>query len=137
MAASMAFAQTTTAPGRQFQGRKAGVQQRVQRRMMQALDLSAAQKEQLKSIRQSTQAQVQPLAQQLKTNRQALNAAVQASDTAKIQQLSATIGTLQGQVLALRSAGRVQFLAVLTPDQKAKMTEFRGKVKQLLGGRKG
>jgi len=36
-------------------------------------------------------------------------------------------------VLAIRAQGRVQLLALLTPDQKTKAVEFLQKVQQVLG----
>jgi Spy/CpxP family protein refolding chaperone len=136
MAAGMAFAQTTTsttttatpAPGQ-------GLKARLQKGLIKALDLTDAQKQQAKTILQATKQQAQPLAQQLKAGRQALSEAVQAGDTARIQQVAAEVGNLQGQVLAIRSAGMAKFLAILTPDQKAKALEFRQKVQQVLGAR--
>jgi Spy/CpxP family protein refolding chaperone len=70
---------------------------------------------------------VQPLAQQLRQDRQSLRAAIQAGNTGQIQQLSTAMGTLQGQMIAIRSAGRAQFYALLTPDQKAKVPQFQPK----------
>jgi protein CpxP len=135
-AGSMAFAQTTTATATPAPaGKAATMKQRLQRRMIKALDLTDAQKQQAKTIRQNTRQQVEPLALQLKQDRQTLNAAVQAGDTTKIQQLSTQLGTLQGQALALRAGGRAQFFALLTPDQKTKAAEFQQKVKQVLGGK--
>ena len=134
MAAGMAFAQ---APARPAAGRAQAVQARIQQRLMKVLALTDAQKAQAKTIRQATREQVQSMAPQLKQQRQALNAAVQAGDTTKIQQLSLEVGNLQGHVLAVRSAGKAQFFALLTPEQKTKAAEFRQKVKQVLGGNKG
>ena len=108
---------------------------RINKRMLKALNLTDAQKAQAKTIRQATQTQAKPLADQLKTQRQALNAAVQAGDTTRIQQASLEVGNLQGHVLAVRAGGRAQFLAILTPDQKAKMADFRAKAKEVLGGK--
>ena len=134
MAAGMAFAQTSTPPAATGRG-PAAMKGRVQKRMMKVLNLTDAQKQQAKTIREATKQQAQPVAQQLKQERQSLNAAIQAGDSAKIQQISATVGNLQGQVLAIRSGGRAQFFALLTPDQKAKAADFRQKVKQVLGGK--
>lgn len=134
MAAGMALAQTTT-PAPAAAGKAPALKVRVQRRLMKILNLTDAQKQQAKAIQQATKQQAQPLAQQLKQERQSLNGAIQAGDKAQIQQISAAMGQLQGQVLAVRSAGRAQFLALLTPDQKAKAAEFRQKVKQVLGAK--
>ena len=131
MAASLLIAQTTTtavAP-------PATLRARLRKQLINALDLSAAQKQQAKSILQNTKTQAQPLAQQLKQERQSLAAAVEAADTAKIQQISAQVGTLEGQVLAIRSAGMAQFYGLLTPDQKTKAQEFQQKAKSVLGNK--
>jgi Spy/CpxP family protein refolding chaperone len=132
MAAILAIAQTTTtAPA--AAGKALALKAHVQRQLIQALDLTAAQKQQAKAILQATRQQAQPLAQQLKQSRQSLSAAIEAGDTTKIQQISTAMGTLQGQVLAIRSAGKAQFYALLTPDQKTKAVEFQQKVQQVLG----
>jgi Spy/CpxP family protein refolding chaperone len=114
---------TTTAPPRA----------RVLKRLVQTLALTDDQKQQAKTILQTTRSQAQPLAQQLQADRQALATAIQAGDTAAIQSLSAKMGTLRGQVLAIRSQGMAQFFALLTPDQKTKAVDFLAKVKQVLG----
>ena len=114
---------TTTAPPRA----------RVLRRLVQTLALTGDQKQQAKTILQTARTQAQPLAQQLQADRQALATAIQAGDTATIQSLSAKMGTLRGQVLAIRSQGMAQFFALLTQDQKTKAEDFLAKVKEVLG----
>jgi Spy/CpxP family protein refolding chaperone len=119
--ATMAIAQTPTpAP-------VAPAAVHARRQMMKDLALTPTQKQQARTIAQNTRQQAQPLTQQLQQDRQALRTAVQAGDSAQIQQLSATMGGLEGQVLAIRSAGRAQFFAMLTPDQKAKAAAFQPK----------
>lgn len=120
MAASMAIAQTAPAA-------QAPARHQARREMIQALALTPAQKQQAKSISQNTRQQVQPLAQQLRQDRQSLKTAIQANDSAQIQQLSTAMGTIRGQVIGLRSTGRAQFFAMLTPDQKAKAAQFAPK----------
>ena len=127
----LALAQTTAAPA----AAPAGIQARLTKKLIQSLDLSATQKQQAKSILQSTRSQVQPLTSQIKQNRESLSAAIQTGDTAQIQQLATSLGTLQGQVLALRSTGMAQFYALLTPDQKTKAADFQQKAKQVLGAK--
>jgi Spy/CpxP family protein refolding chaperone len=105
---------TTTAPPRA----------RVLKRLVQTLALTDDQKQQAKTILQTARTQAQPLAQQLQADRQALATAIQAGDTAAIQSLSAKMGTLRGQVLAIRAQGMAQFFALLTPDQKTKAEDF-------------
>lgn len=119
MAASMAIAQT--APAAREHARHS------RKEMMQTLDLTAAQRQQARTIFQNTRQQVQPLQTQLQQDRQSLRAAIRADDTGQIQQLSTAMGTLRGQVIGLRAAGRAQFVAMLTPDQKAKLPQSAAK----------
>jgi Spy/CpxP family protein refolding chaperone len=132
LAAGFAIAQTTATPQA---GAAQGNSPRalVQKRMLQALNLTDTQKQQAKTIFQSARQTAQPLAQQLKQDRAALTAAIEAGDSAKIQQLSTDMGSLRGNVLAVRSQALSKFYALLTPDQKTKAEEFRQKAQQVLG----
>ncbi|MGD0870177.1 MAG: Spy/CpxP family protein refolding chaperone [Bryobacteraceae bacterium] len=105
----------------------------MQKRMLQVLDLTDTQKQQAKTILQSARQTAQPLAQQLKQDRAALTAAIEAGDSAKIQQLSTEMGSLRGNVLGVRSQAMSKVYALLTPDQKTKAEEFRQKAQQVLG----
>lgn len=135
LAAGVALAQTSApATPQTGAGRAAGVRSRVRQRMLQALNLTDAQKQQAKAIFQATRAQAQPLAQQLKQARQTLEAAVQADNEAAIPQAATAVANLQGQVLTVRAQGMARFVALLTPDQKAKAQEFLQKARQVLGG---
>ena len=138
LAAGMAFAQapaTTPQPA----PAKAGMRARgvVRHRMLAALNLTDAQKQQAKSLFQQTRQNLQPIVQQARQNRDALAAAVKANDTAQIQQLSAQQGNLNGQILAMRSASMAKFYATLTPDQRAKADQLRQQMKQRVQQRKG
>jgi Spy/CpxP family protein refolding chaperone len=131
-AAGLAVAQATTAP-------QAGAVQAkevhalVRKRVLKALNLTDAQKQQAKTILQSARQTAQPLAQQLKQDRAALTAAVEAGDSARIQQLSTEMGSLRGNVLGVRSLAMAKFYALLTPDQKTKAEELRQKAQQVPG----
>lgn len=85
------------------------------------LGLSATQKSEIKAIRQQGRDKTQPVADQLRQNREALRAAVKANDAGQIQALSKTRGDLRGQALALRSQTRAKVYADLTPDQRQKL----------------
>lgn len=126
MAAVMAIAQTTTAPNA-----APGKWKAMRQQFTASLNLTPAQKQQGQAIRQATKAKVQPLVQQLKQDRQILKDAIQADDTAKIQQVSSTIGNLRGQAMAARATGMAQFYASLTPDQKVKTQEFHQRMEQM------
>ena len=123
----MAFAQAPVASTPQPDSGKAAMKPRatLRHRMLKALNLTAEQKQQAQTIFQQTRQSVQPVAQQAKQNRQALADAVKANDTAKIQQLATQQGSLQGQLLTLRSESMAKFYALLTPDQRAKAEQIQ------------
>lgn len=140
LAAGMAVAQTPApAPATPPAPGKAAMRPRgaIRHRMLQALNLTDAQKQQAKAIFQQTKQNIQPIAQQAKQNREALAAAVKANDTAQIQQLSAQQGNLQGQLVAMRSESMAKFYATLTPEQRAKADQIQQRVRQRMQQRKG
>src|ERR1035438_3291481 len=132
LAAGLAIAQTAATPPAGANGKRVGAL--VQKRMLKTLNLTDAQKQQAKTILQSARQTAQPLAQQLKQDRAALTAAVEAGDSARIQQLSTEMGSLRGNVLGVRSLAMADVSALLTPDQKTKAEEFTQKAQQVLGG---
>jgi len=127
LTAGMMFAQT--APAQPSQGSRPvhSMRQAMARRhmkMMQALNLTDAQKQQAKSIFQQERATAKPIRDQLRQNRQALAAAVKANDAAKIQQITATQGKLRGQFMADRAEAMAKFYQTLTPEQRAKADQM-------------
>lgn len=130
MAAGMALAQAPTAPAQPNNSQaRVGMRKAIRQRMMQALNLTDAQKQQAKSIFQQARQSAQPLRAQLKQNRAALTAAVKADDVAQIHTLSAQRGTLEGQLLGIRSEAQAKFYSSLTPEQKAKADQMREQIK--------
>lgn len=89
------------------------------------LNLTPAQQTQAKSIFQDARQSGQPVRQQLKQTRQSLHAAVQANDTAQIQQLAAAEGTQMGQLAAIRGTAMAKVYQILTPDQQQKLAQLR------------
>jgi Spy/CpxP family protein refolding chaperone len=132
LAGGMAVAQTSPAPAPQPGQAKAGMRSwgMARQRMMQALNLTDAQKQQAKAIFQQARQSAQPVRQQLQQNRQALSAAVKANDAAQIQSLSNQQGQLEGQLLAIRSEARAKFYSSLTPDQKAKADQMQQRMRE-------
>jgi Spy/CpxP family protein refolding chaperone len=133
MAAGMALAQapaTPAAPAQQKTG-KAWTARRgaMRQHMMQALNLTDAQKQQAKTIFHDARQKAQPLRDQLKQNREALTAAVKADDVARIHSLTAERGKLEGQMLGIRTEAMAKFYSNLTPDQKAKADQMHERVK--------
>lgn len=93
-------------------------------RLIQTLNLSAAQKDQARSIFQQARQTAQPVRLQLQQNRQTLeNAVIGGSTGAEIQQLATQQGTLLGQMLAIRSQAWSQFFNLLTPEQRTQASK--------------
>jgi protein CpxP len=133
VAAGMLFAQTQIAPHNRGAGHGAFVHQR----MMQALNLTDAQKEQAKAIFQQAKQSAQPIRAQLQQNRQALAAAAKTGNTAQIQQLANDEGRLLGQVIAVRTEAMSKFYNTLTPEQRAKADQLQQSRQQRMQQRSG
>ncbi len=98
--------------------------------MARELNLTDAQKAQVKQIFQANKATGLPLMQQMAANKKAmLEATVNGSyDQAKIQQLANQQAQLMSQLIVQKQAIRHQiYTQVLTPDQRAKAEELRAK----------
>jgi Spy/CpxP family protein refolding chaperone len=104
--------------------------QHAHERMMQALNLTSAQREQAKGIFQQARQNAQPLRDQLRQNREAMNLAIKANDSAKTQQLAAQRSHLTGQVMAIRSQAAAKFYTTLTPQQRAKADQMHQRFEQ-------
>ena len=135
LAAGMAFAQTP-APAQPQAGGMHARRGAMHHRMMQALNLTDAQKQQAKSIFQQAKQSAQPLREQMKQNRTALSAAVKANDVAQIHSLSAQQGTLRGQMLGIRLEAMAKFYQTLTPEQKAKADQIQQRIQTRMQQRK-
>src|SRR4051794_20813891 len=101
MSAVLAFAQG--GPGRREGGSPPDPQQRVQRRvegLSRFLTLTDAQKSQATSIFTVAETQTETLRTSLRATTQSISEAVKRNDTSAIDQLSATAGTLTGQLMA-------------------------------------
>src|ERR1700755_1111543 len=118
LAAGMALAQapgTSTPPAHKapFNHPMFGHEQ-----MMQALNLTTAQKQQADTIFGDARQKTEPIRQAMRQNREALHAAVMANNTSQIETLSSHQGELHGKALAIRSGAMAKFYAILTPEQR-------------------
>jgi Spy/CpxP family protein refolding chaperone len=87
--------------------------------LTQSLSLTDAQQAKATSIYTDAATASSTIRTNLRTNRQSIQDAVKKNDTAAIESLSATAGTLNGQLLAIESKADAAFYAILTPDQQA------------------
>jgi len=117
LAGTLAIAQTTTTPTPPDSATR--IQNRVSRL---ATLLNLTQDQQTKAIAIFTNAQTaaQALDASAQTARTSLHTAIKANDTAAIDQISTTLGTLSGQMTAIRSKADAAFYALLSVDQQAK-----------------
>jgi len=92
--------------------------------MMQALNLTDAQKSQAKILFQETRQTVAPLRAQLKEDRAALQMAIKTNDKAQINKLSAAEGQVIGKLMAVRTEAMAKFYQTLTPEQRAKAEQM-------------
>ena len=134
-AAGMGFAQTTD-PAQPQAGAAGKPRATLRHRMLQALDLTDAQKQQAKTIFQQARQNAQPLRQELKQNRQSLAAAAKANDTAQIHQLTTQQGNAMGRLADTRTQAMAKFYATLTPEQRAKADSIRQRTQQRLAQHK-
>ena len=119
------------------QGMKRGGD-RFSGRMFRNLDLTEAQKAQMKQIRESHQQSLRSLHEALRAKRQELRQANQGGtfNEALVSQKLVEIAPLEAKVMGEQFRLRQEMLAVLTPEQKAKMEQAREEFKNRSGERR-
>ena len=130
VAVPIAIAQSTDHGGERGHG---GHSERGQRGMMGFgnLDLTDAQKTQMKQIRESHSQSLRPLMEQIRAKHQELRHASEGSTfnealvTQKLTEMAPLEAKLQGEQFRLRQ----EMIAILTPDQKAKLDQSREQFK--------
>jgi Spy/CpxP family protein refolding chaperone len=130
MAAGMAFAQTPAKPMPMPQGNRMEQRREFRERMMENLNLSETQKADAKAIFAKAREEAQPVRAEMRQNREALDTAIKANDTAKIHSLSTRQGALMAKMTEIRADARAQFYAKLTPEQRTKADEMHRQMKQ-------
>ena len=89
-------------------------------RLTTLLTLTTAQQTQATTIFTNAFTSSQSVMTSLQTDQQSLSDAVKANNSATIDQVAGTIGTLQGQLAAINAKANAAFYAILTADQQAK-----------------
>jgi Spy/CpxP family protein refolding chaperone len=137
MTAGMALAQQSPA------NPQASSQTRVHRpfaarrhKMMQALNLTDAQKQQAKAIFQENRQKTEPIRTELRQNREAMRAAVKSDNSSQIEKLSKTDGELMGRLVAARTEARAKFYRILTPEQRNKVEQLHAAFRQRMQQRR-
>ena len=96
-----------------------------------AVELTDAQKDQIKSIADSHKGEWKTLADRARTAHVALNGAVTADavDDALIRQKSAEVAAVDADMAVARAHAHAEVLQILTADQKAKLKTMQEKMK--------
>ena len=107
-------------------------------RLFRHLDLSEEQKNQLKEIRQATRETTKPIRQQMKQNREALRELTSDGnfDESAVQAIAAQQGSLTAQLIVEKERAKAAMFAVLTAEQKAKVSELKAQIKERREARK-
>jgi Spy/CpxP family protein refolding chaperone len=101
-------------------------------RLTSLLTLTTSQAAQATTIFTNEASAVSPLETNLTTAWTNMQAAVKSNAASTIDSLAAQIGTLTGQIAAIRNKADAAFYAILTTDQQTKLNSSRG-----FGGRGG
>lgn len=100
--------------------------------MFRQLDLSEAQREQVRNVMQSNAAAFKEIGERLRTARQALDAAVTADtlDEAAIRARSAEVATVEADAAVQRAKVHQEVFSLLTAEQQAKARELKAQRQQ-------
>jgi len=98
-------------------------------RMFRNLDLTDQQKTEIKKIMDAERSIMEPVHQQLRENRQAIQGATKDGqfNEGEVTQLAEKQGDLMAQVIVSRERVQAQIWQVLTPEQRAKLAQWREK----------
>jgi Spy/CpxP family protein refolding chaperone len=110
----------------------ASIAQHQVQRYTTLLSLTSAQAEQATTIFTTEATTRQNSFASEKAARQALQTAITNNDAATIQSTSATLGQMQGEMMAAHASAQAQFYAILTSDQKTKFGELEKE--HMMGG---
>lgn len=99
---------------------------------LRGIDLTDAQRDQLRGIMQSHQSEFEAVRTKLRAAHRALAEATQGEtvDEATIRARSAEVGTAMADEAVLRTKVRAEVFAILTPEQQQKAKELRDTVRQ-------
>lgn len=117
-----------------FGGRRGG---HMAGRLFKKLDLTDAQKEQMKAIGKQSHENMKPIMDQMRTNRETLqNLSEGTFDEAQVQAIAAQQGTLTAQLIVEKERTKAAMYSLLTAEQKAKAAELKAQRQQKMADRK-
>lgn len=93
-------------------------------------DLTDAQREQVKAIHERHAARIQPLAERVRTAREALHTAILSGNQSALQSLSIEIGNAETELTFAQAQVQAEIFNVLTAEQKQQIAERRKQMEQ-------
>lgn len=101
-------------------------------RLAKKLNLTDEQKEQVKQIRETSKAKIQPLKENMKSIHQQMNAATADGqfDEAQVQALATQQANIMAQMIVEKERTKSQFFAILTPEQQAQAKQLKEQMKE-------
>lgn len=138
VAIPVALAQSTDDGGRGQRGHKGHFGKRGgEGRIFGKLDLTDAQKAQMKQIRQNSREEMRPLMEQIRAKRLEIRQAQAGGtvDESLVRQKLTEIAPLEAKLMAERGRIHQEMLAVLTPEQRTKLEQLREQFKSKRGER--
>jgi protein CpxP len=127
-------APATFAQGSESPGGGNGAQRRIAF-LADRLSLTSAQQTQIAAILNSADANGSASRASMKTAHDSLNTAVQANDSAAMEQAATTIGNLTAQSTLARAKTDAAIYKLLTPDQRTKYSQMQSEMGR--GGSRG
>ena len=105
--------------------------------MLRGLDLTDAQKTQVKEIMDASKAKVQPLRESMKANRQKLQLATENGkfDEAQVQAIANENASVSAQLFVERTRVKSQIFNILTPEQREKAAQMKSQMKERFKGK--
>jgi Spy/CpxP family protein refolding chaperone len=96
------------------------------------LNLTEAQRDQIRTLRDAQRRDSQVLREKMRTARRQLRQAMSADvpDEAAVRAAAAAVGALQADGAAQRARSRAGFMKILTPEQQAQLKEARARAAQ-------
>lgn len=98
-------------------------------KMSEKLNLTEAQKQQIRDLQNSFRTENEPFLTSFRENRRAYTDARRAGDTAKADALKATLDAQKEQMNQLRTAQHERILSVLTAEQRAQLEAWKAERK--------
>lgn len=129
LSATMAVAAPHGGHGRGHRGAFLGA------RLAEKLNLTDAQKTQIREIQKGFRAQNQAAFESSRELRQQFREAKKANDTARLESLKPSLEAQRTQMRQLREALQAQIVAVLTPEQRAQLETLKAERKQRRGNK--